>query len=95
MTAANVADGTVLPELLQDLTNKRYRYKNRIDDVQWAKNRNKSRVRSKVEHVFGVINRRDRNSPRPTCGPDRLTNRAQKPTNAGHRFAPATCSELP
>ena len=41
--------------MAQDMTNKRYRYKNRIDEVQRAKNRNKSRVRSKVEHVFGVI----------------------------------------
>ena len=37
------------------MTNKRYRYKNRVDEVQRAKNRNKSRVRSKVEHVFAVI----------------------------------------
>src|SRR6202140_356335 len=82
VTAANIADCTVLPELLhgeetkvwgdqayggqseanhqaapmaQDMTNKRYRHKNHIDEVQRAKNRNKSRVRSKVEHVFGVI----------------------------------------
>ena len=75
VTAANIADCSVLPELLhgeetkvwgdqayrgqseaiheaapmaQDMTNKRYRYKNRIDEVQRAKNRNKSRVRSKV-----------------------------------------------
>ena len=81
-TAANVADCTVLPELLhgdetkvwgdqayrgqaeairevapeaQDMTNKRYRYKDRIDEVERAKNRTKSRVRSKVEHVFGVM----------------------------------------
>ena len=43
--------------LAQDLTNKRYRYKNRIDEVERVKNRNKSRVRSKVEHVFAVIKR--------------------------------------
>jgi len=82
VTAANVADSTVLPELLhggetkvwgdqayrgqsaaihavaplaQDMTHKRYRYKNRVDEVERAKNRNKSRVRSKVEHVFAVI----------------------------------------
>jgi transposase, IS5 family len=81
-TAANVADATVLPELLhgeetrvwgdqayrgqsevihersphaRDCTNKRYRYKNRIDEVERAKNRTKSTVRSKVEHVFGVM----------------------------------------
>lgn len=81
-TAANVADSTVLPELLhgeetkvwgdqayrgqteaiqevapeaQDMTHNQYRYKNRIDEVERAKNRNKSRVRSKVEHVFAVM----------------------------------------
>ena len=81
-TAANVADSTVLPELLhgeethvwgdqayrgqsdvihecspraKDCTNKRYRYKNWTDEVERAKNRTKSRVRSKVEHVFGVL----------------------------------------
>ena len=81
-TAANVADSTVLPELLhgeetkvwgdqayrgqteairevapaaQDMTNQRYRYQDRIDEVERAKNRTKSRVRSKVEHVFGVL----------------------------------------
>ncbi len=36
-------------------THKRYRYKERIDEVERAKNRTKSRVRSKVEHVFGVM----------------------------------------
>jgi IS5 family transposase len=81
-TAANVADSTVLPDLLhgeethvwgdqayrgqaevihecspqaKDFTNKRYRYKDRIDEVEREKNRTKSRVRSKVEHVFGVL----------------------------------------
>ena len=81
-TAANVADSTVLPELLhgeetkvwgdqayrgqrevieqaapraQDMTHKQYRYKDRVDEIQRAKNRTKSRVRSKVEHVFGVM----------------------------------------
>lgn len=39
----------------KDFTNRRYRYKGRIDEVEKAKNRNKSRVRAKVEHVFGVI----------------------------------------
>jgi transposase, IS5 family len=81
-TAANVADSTVLPDLLhgeetrvwgdqayrgqtavirecapqaQDCTHRRYRYKDRIDEVERAKNRTKSTVRSKVEHVFGVM----------------------------------------
>jgi transposase, IS5 family len=82
VTAANVADCAVLPELLhgeetkvwgdqayrgqteaiqavapiaQDMTHKQYRFKNRVDEVERAKNRNKSRVRSKVEHVFAVL----------------------------------------
>ena len=82
VTPANVADATVLPELLhgeetkvwgdqaycgqsevireyapraQDCTQRRYRYKNRIDEVERARNRIKSQVRSKVEHVFGVM----------------------------------------
>ena len=81
-TAANVADSTILPDLLHgeetrvwgdqaykgktdlirkhapnalDFTNQRYRYKKRIDEVQRAKNRTKSKIRSRVEHVFGVI----------------------------------------
>jgi IS5 family transposase len=82
VTPANVADATVLPELLhgeetkvwgdqayrgqseviqqcaplaQDCTQRRYRYKNQVDEVERAKNRTKSRMRSKVEHVFGVM----------------------------------------
>ena len=39
----------------QDCTQRRYRYKNRVDEVERAKNRTKSQVRSKVEHVFGVM----------------------------------------
>jgi transposase, IS5 family len=81
-TAANVADSSVLPDLLhgeetrvwgdqaykgqspvikecapgaQDHTHRRYRYKNGIDQQERAKNRTKSSVRSKVEHVFQVM----------------------------------------
>src|SRR6202521_6144726 len=81
-TAANVADSTVLADLLhgeetrvwgdqayrgqteviqecaplaQDHTHRRYRYKNGIDEQERAKNRTKSTVRSKVEHVFAVM----------------------------------------
>ena len=81
-TPANVADATVLPELLhgqemrvwgdqayrgqteviqacapnaKDFTNQRYRYKDQVDEVARRKNRMKSKVRSKVEHVFGVM----------------------------------------
>jgi transposase, IS5 family len=82
VTAANVADAQVLPELLhgeerrvwgdqgylgqtevihqcapqaRDCTHRRYRYKTWMDEVQRAKNRSKSRVRSKVEHVFQIL----------------------------------------
>src|SRR5215469_1727732 len=81
-TAANVADSTMLADLLhgeetrvwgdqayrgqteviqevapgaQDHTHRRYRYKNGIDQQERAKNRTKSSVRSKVEHVFQVM----------------------------------------
>jgi IS5 family transposase len=39
----------------KDFTNRRYRFNGRIDEVEKAKNRIKSRVRAKVEHVFGVM----------------------------------------
>jgi len=39
----------------QDCTHRRYRFKYYIDDVEREKNRVKSMVRSKVEHVFGVM----------------------------------------
>jgi transposase, IS5 family len=39
----------------KDFTNQRYRYKDRVDEVARRKNRMKSKVRSKVEHVFGVM----------------------------------------
>jgi IS5 family transposase len=82
VTAANIADSAVLPDLLhgdetdvwgdqayrgqseaihevapraQDLTNKRYHYKDRVDEVEREKNRTKSHIRSRVEHVFAVI----------------------------------------
>lgn len=82
VTAANVNDAAVLPELLhgeetrvwgdgayqgqtkaihgvapraRDFTQRRCRYKDRVDEPVRAKNRTKSRVRSKVEHVFGTL----------------------------------------
>ena len=40
----------------QDFTQRRCRYKGQIvDEVGWAKNRTKSRVRARVEHVFQVM----------------------------------------
>jgi transposase, IS5 family len=40
----------------QDFTQRRCRYKGQIvDEVTWAKNRTKSKVRAKVEHVFQVM----------------------------------------
>ena len=39
----------------KDFTNRRYRYHGKINEIEKAKNRNRSRVRAKVEHVFGFI----------------------------------------
>ncbi len=79
-TAANVADSTVLPELLhgeetkvwgdqayrgqtevmqevapgaQDMTHKQYRYKDRVDEIQRAKNRTKSGCARKWSTCLG------------------------------------------
>lgn len=41
----------------QDFTNQRTRRGGEVDEVQRAKNRNKSKIRSRVEHVFGVVKR--------------------------------------
>src|SRR6478609_3800722 len=83
-TPANVADSTVLPDLLhgretrvwgdqayrgqravirehapkaRDFTNRRYRHRGVVDEVERAKNRTKSKVRARVEHSIGVIKR--------------------------------------
>jgi IS5 family transposase len=83
-TPANVADSTVLPDLLhgnetrvwgdqayrgqravirehapraRDFTNRRYRHRGVVNEVERAKNRTKSKVRAKVEHAIGVIKR--------------------------------------
>jgi IS5 family transposase len=83
-TPANVADSTVLPELLhgretrvwgdqayrgqrkvirehapkaRDFTNRRYRHRGVVDQVERAKNRTKSKVRARVEHAIGIIKR--------------------------------------
>ena len=50
--------GRVLEECApqaQDFTCQRYRYKDRVDEVEGAKNRTKAKVRSTVEHVFAVM----------------------------------------
>ncbi len=39
----------------QDLTNKRYRQNGQVNETERAKNRTKSHIRSRVEHVFAVI----------------------------------------
>ncbi len=39
----------------QDFTQRRCRYKDRVDEAERARNRTKSRVRSRVEHVFGTL----------------------------------------
>jgi len=39
----------------RDCTHRRYRYQDGVDEVEGAKNRTQSKVRSKVEHVLGVL----------------------------------------
>ena len=41
----------------KDFTNRRYRHCGVVDEREKARNRTKSKVRAKVEHVFGVIKR--------------------------------------
>jgi len=41
----------------QDMTNRRYRRKGEVDEIERAKNKTKSSVRAKVEHPFLVIKR--------------------------------------
>ena len=41
----------------QDFTNQRARWAGGVDEVHKSKNRNKSRIRARVEHVFGVAKR--------------------------------------
>ena len=41
----------------KDFTNQRSRYAGIVDEAVRSKNRNKSRIRSRVEHVFGVVKR--------------------------------------
>ena len=41
----------------QDFTNRRYRHRGVVDEVERAKNRSKSKVRARVEHSIGVIKR--------------------------------------
>ena len=41
----------------KDFTNQRTRHGGVVDEVKRAKNRSKSRIRARVEHVFGVVKR--------------------------------------
>ena len=41
----------------KDFTNRRYRHCGVVDEREKARNRTKSKVRAKVEHVFGIIKR--------------------------------------
>src|SRR5215470_11279103 len=41
----------------RDFTNRRYRHRGVVDEVERAKNRTKSKVRARVEHPIGVIKR--------------------------------------
>ncbi len=42
---------------VKDFTNRRYRYRDAVDEAEKARNRTKSKVRAKVEHSIGVIKR--------------------------------------
>jgi len=41
----------------KDFTNRRYRHRGVVDEVERAKNRPKSKVRARVEHSIGIIKR--------------------------------------
>ena len=41
----------------QDMTSRRTRYKQMVDELQRRKNRTKARVRAKVEHPFRILKR--------------------------------------
>ncbi|KAI3604102.1 Mobile element protein (plasmid) [Cupriavidus necator H850] len=41
----------------RDFTNKRTRRADQVDEVARRKNRNKSKIRARVEHVFGIVKR--------------------------------------
>ena len=41
----------------KDLIQRRHRHKGVVDEVEWAKNKTKSKNRAKVEHRIGVIKR--------------------------------------
>ncbi len=41
----------------QDMTSRRVKYKNFVDEIEKTKNRVKARVRAKVEHPFRILKR--------------------------------------
>jgi transposase, IS5 family len=41
----------------KDFTNRRYRHRGVVDEVERAKNRTKSKIHARVEHSIGVIKR--------------------------------------
>ena len=57
ITTGTIVDATIIhaPSSTKNREQRRYRYKDRVDEGERARNRAKSRVRSKVEHVFGVM----------------------------------------
>ena len=48
--------GAVAPQA-QDMTSRRTRYKDGIDEVERSKNRSKAKIRAKVEHPFRILKR--------------------------------------
>jgi IS5 family transposase len=52
----NSAYASKAPEA-KELANEQVRMRGEVNEVRQAKNRNKSKVRARVEHVFGVFKR--------------------------------------
>jgi DDE family transposase len=55
LTRPKVASGSMRPR--RGTTNRRYRHRGVVNEVERAKNCTKSRVRARVEHAIGVIKR--------------------------------------
>jgi IS5 family transposase len=56
-TIINAPSSTKNADKARDLTNRRYRHRGIVDEVERRKNRTKSKVRARVEHAIGIIKR--------------------------------------
>jgi IS5 family transposase len=64
----------------RDFTNRRYRHRGVLDQIERAKNRTKSKVRARVEHsspaaICCAVNRRSAPTPRPKASPTARSDR--------------------